>query len=62
MPAVRMFVSNRRCGVQVAGVSGDVRRVLQLCRKASEVCEEHGCSQVTIRAFEEASNVATACS
>lgn len=35
--------------VQVAGVSGDVRRVLQLCRKASEACEEEGGHQVAMR-------------
>jgi Cdc6-like AAA superfamily ATPase len=36
------------CGseLQVAGVSGDVRRVLQLCRKAAEICEEEGTLQV----------------
>jgi len=27
-------------------VSGDVRRVLQLCRKAAEICEEEGTLQV----------------
>ena len=31
--------------MQVAGVSGDVRRVLQLSRKAAEICEEECCPQ-----------------
>lgn len=33
--------------MQVAGVSGDVRRVLQLCRKAAEICEEEQCIQAS---------------
>ena len=34
--------------LQVAGVSGDVRRVLQLSRKAAEICEEEKCQQARL--------------
>ena len=43
-----MVMALMQRSLQVAGVSGDVRRVLQLSRKAAEICEEEKCQQARL--------------
>ena len=35
--------------VQIAAMSGDARKALDVCRRATEVAEQQGCSRVGIR-------------
>lgn len=47
-PLCHLIVKEVADSAQVAAVSGDVRRALELCRKAAEIAEEQlHCSAVT---------------
>ena len=35
--------------IQIAAMSGDARKALDVCRRATEVAEQQGCSRVGIR-------------
>ena len=35
--------------MQIAAMSGDARKALDVCRRATEVAEQQGCSRVGIR-------------